>query len=114
MSYLVKISSDHYNNFDAARKSDFEIAINQIALKEGWDYETSYRDALTLKGKYFIDFFGEEWRNKEYCTYKEVAQALNEETERREVWRKRCPVVMKLMCTLCSARTRKITINVLK
>lgn len=91
MSYLVKISSDHYNNFDAARKSDFEIAINQIALKEGWDYETSYRDALTLKGKYFIDFFGEEWRNKEYCTYKEVAQALNEETERREVWRKRCP-----------------------
>ena len=31
MSYLVKISSDHYNNFDAARKSDFEIAINQIA-----------------------------------------------------------------------------------
>lgn len=91
MSYLVKISSDHYNNFDAARKSDFEIAINQIALKEGWDYETSYRDALILKGKYFIDFFGEEWRNKEYCTYKEVAQALNEETERREVWRKRCP-----------------------
>ena len=74
-----------------SKESNFEIAVNQIALKEGWSYQTDLRDCDTLKGTYFVDLFGEEWRNKGYCTYKEVAQAMNEETERREVWRKRCP-----------------------
>ena len=77
--------------YHISKEANLEIAVNQIALKEGWDYHTNTRGLDLLKGPYFIDFLGEEWRNKKYCTYKEVAQAMNEETERREEWRKRCP-----------------------
>lgn len=71
--------------------ADFEVAVNQIAIKEGWSYKTNGHGYPPLKGEYFARFLGEEWKDKKYLTYEEVAIAMNEETERRKEWEARCP-----------------------
>ena len=70
---------------------DFEVAMHQIALKEGWSYKTNVKEYKYPKGIDYVKFLGPEWEEKGTCYYEDLAKAMNEETERREAWRERCP-----------------------
>ncbi|MFQ8982718.1 MAG: hypothetical protein ACLR6W_00460 [Evtepia sp.] len=67
---------------------DFEVAIYQIALREGWHYLSS--EVSYVEGKKFSNYFDDSWDDSKWYPIQKVAQALNEETDRREVWKDRC------------------------
>lgn len=73
--------------------TNFEVAVRQIALKEGWSYnpDGSVYGFRYPKGSEYARYLGPEWKDRGICSYDEIAKAMNEETERREAWRERCP-----------------------
>ena len=88
--HVSSTGRDLPNGTHVSMEEDRMLALRQIALKEGWKY---YEFGDLLSDPVYTKLTGMKCNpNINSCApdWDAIAQELNEETERKEVWRDRC------------------------
>lgn len=88
--HVSSTGRDLQNGTHVSMEEDRMLALRQIALKEGWKY---YEFGDLLSDPVYTKLTGMKCNpNINSCApdWDAIAQELNEETERKEVWRDRC------------------------